>query len=137
MIVVVAVVLVAAVASGFMLSRWETGARAASTRHAGSAQLPTDGIPSTERVVSVPLADRVPARLPVEGVPSGWHVKEFAGRANVELVRDDMLALRLRSDRSSFVLYRDIQVDVQSHPWLSWSWKVVRLPSGADVRAPN
>ena len=137
LIVMVAVVLVAATASGFLLSRSDTGVRATSARHSGAAPLRTEGIPSTEATVTVPLADRVPARLPVEGVPPGWHLKEFAGRANVELVRDDALALRLRSDKSSFVLYRDIQVDVQSHPWLSWSWKVVRLPSGADVRAPN
>jgi len=62
-------------------------------------------------------------------------MKEFVGRAWVELVRDGTrLALRLRSERSSFALYRDVVVDLNAFPLLSWSWKVVRLPAGGDVR---
>ncbi len=137
LIVVVAVVLVAATASGFLFSRPDTGARATSTRYPGGAPTRPEVILSTEATIEIPLADRIPTRLPIEGVPPGWQLREFAGRANVELVRDDALALRLRSDRSSYVLYRDIRVDVQSHPWLSWSWKVVRLPSGGDVRTSS
>jgi len=133
LIVVVAVVLVAATASGFLFSRSDTGARATNARYPGAGAT-RPAVPSTEATIEIPLTDRIPARLPVEGIPSGWQLREFAGRANVELVRDDALALRLRSDRSSYVLYRDIRIDVQSHPWLSWAWKVVRLPSGGDVR---
>ncbi|MGH7332990.1 MAG: DUF3047 domain-containing protein [Candidatus Rokuibacteriota bacterium] len=134
---VVVVVLVAATASGFLFSRPDIGARATGTRHpSGNATRP-ETVLSTEATIEIPLTDRLPARLPVAGVPAGWHLKEFAGRANVELVRDDALALRLRSDRASFVLSRDVQIDVQSHPWLSWSWKIVRLPSGGDVRSAS
>jgi len=62
-------------------------------------------------------------------------MKEFAGRAWIELVRDGTrLALRLRSERSSFALYRDVVVDLNAFPFLSWSWKVVRLPAQGDVR---
>jgi len=81
------------------------------------------------------VADRVPPRLPVEGIPAGWTLKEFVGRASVELVRDGTrLALRLRSERSSFALYRDVVVDLNEFPFLSWSWTVVRLPAEGDVR---
>jgi hypothetical protein len=89
--------------------------------------------------VRVPLADLVPTRLPASGVPVGWGVIELAGSdAAVELVRNDgRLALRLRSLRDSFVLHRDIVLDLQRYPILSWSWKVARLPAGGDVREPG
>jgi hypothetical protein len=85
--------------------------------------------------VRVPVSDTRPARLPAPGTPAGWEVTEFAGDASVELVRSDgRLAVRLRSERTSFVLHRDVVVDVRRHSMLSWSWKVRRLPSGGDVR---
>ncbi|PYN74079.1 MAG: hypothetical protein DMD96_31580 [Candidatus Rokuibacteriota bacterium] len=92
-------------------------------------------LPDAEGRIRIRVADRVPPRLPADGVPVGWTVKEFAGRASVELVRDGThLALRLKSERSSFALYRDVVVDLNEFPFLSWSWKVVRLPADGDVR---
>jgi hypothetical protein len=83
----------------------------------------------------VTLSERPLPRLPAEGVPAGWELREFAGRAAVELVRSDgKLALRLRSDRASFVIYRDAVVDLREYPRLAWSWKVAQLPPGGDVR---
>src|SRR5207253_713867 len=85
--------------------------------------------------IRVRVSDRPPIRLPAEGVPAGWTVKEFVGHASVELVRDEArLALRLRSEHSSFAPYRDVVVDLGEFPFLSWSWKVVRLPPDGDVR---
>jgi hypothetical protein len=86
--------------------------------------------------IRVPLSDPMPWRLPVEGVPLGWQLKEFVGRALVELVRDDgHTALRLRSEYASFAVYRDVVVDLTRTPRLAWSWKVNRLPREGDVRA--
>lgn len=88
--------------------------------------------------VRVPVADEVPWRLPAGGVPPGWELREFSGEASVELVRNEgRLALRLRSERSSFALHRDVVLDVRRHPVLTWSWKVIRLPSHGDVRDPR
>ena len=85
--------------------------------------------------IRVSVADQVPARLPADGVPRGWQLKEFAGKAAVELVRSDgRLAVRLRSDRASFVLHRDVSVDLNDLPYLTWSWKVTQLPAAGDVR---
>ena len=85
--------------------------------------------------IRVSVADQVPARLPADGVPRGWQLKEFAGKAAVELVRSDgRLAVRLRSDRASFALHRDVVVDLTELPYLTWSWKVTRLPAAGDVR---
>ena len=88
--------------------------------------------------VRVPVSDKPPSLLPASGTPTGWELKEFAGEASIELVRaDGNLALRLRSDKSSFALHRDVVLDVRRHPILTWTWKVARLPLGGDVRDPH
>jgi hypothetical protein len=80
----------------------------------------------------------MPGRLPVTGVPQSWELREFTGKANVELVRSELgPALRLRSEQTSFALYRDVVIDLEELPMLSWSWKVTQLPTGGDVRQPT
>jgi hypothetical protein len=94
--------------------------------------------PDAEGRLRIPLADPVPWRLPAEGVPPGWEVKEFSGRATVGLERSEgRLALRLRSEQASFALLREVVVDLRELPYLSWWWKVVRLPAEGDVREPG
>ena len=91
-------------------------------------------VPNAEGL-SVPMSDDPPPRIPIEGVPSGWQLREFSGRAEVELVRGERaLAFRLRSSRTSFALYRDMVVSLDEFPTLAWSWKVAQLPAGGDVR---
>ena len=83
----------------------------------------------------VPMSDDPPPRVPIEGVPSGWQLREFTGRADVELVRGERaLAFRLRSTRTSFALYRDVVVSLDEFPTHAWSWNVAQLPNGGDVR---
>jgi hypothetical protein len=87
--------------------------------------------------IRVPVTDLVPSRLPADGTPRGWQLKEFTGQAAVEVVRSDgRLAVRMRSDRASFALHRDVIVDLAAFPYLTWSWKVTRLPLSGDVRDP-
>lgn len=87
--------------------------------------------------VRVPVADVVPWALPAEGAPAGWDVKPFVGKPDVELVRaDGRLALRLRSEASSFAVHRDVVVDPGVQSRLAWSWKVTRLPVDGDARDP-
>ena len=85
--------------------------------------------------LKIPMSDEPPFRLPALGVPVGWELREFAGRAEIELVRGDRaLAVRLRADRASFALYRDLVVGLDEFPALGWSWNIARLPTGGDVR---
>jgi len=92
-------------------------------------------LPDAAGRIVVRVADRVSRQLPVEGVPPGWTLREFAGRASIELVRAESgPALSLRSSQASFALYRDVIVDLREFPLLTWSWKVVRLPAAGDVR---
>ena len=108
-----------------------------------AARGPVAAIPTRRQVLAadadglkIPVSDDPPFRLPADGVPSGWELREFAGRAQVELVRGEGgLALHLRSERASFALYRDVVVSLDEFPMLAWSWKVTRLPAGGDVRA--
>jgi hypothetical protein len=93
-------------------------------------------VPDRWGQVRVPVSDLVPTRLPATGVPVGWEVTEFTGGdASVELVRTEgRLAIRLRSERNSFAVHRDLVLDVRRYPMLSWWWRVSRLPAGSDVR---
>lgn len=85
--------------------------------------------------VAVKIVDEIPARLPFAGVPLAWELKEFAGRAQVDVVMDeDRIVFRLASERSSYALYRDVVLDVKEFPLLTWSWKVTKLPAGGDIR---
>lgn len=100
----------------------------------GGGKLP---YPDASGRLRVRIADREPARLPAEGVPAGWMLKEFTGQPAIELVRaDGRLAARLRSERASFALYRDVVVELREFPYLSWTWKVTKLPVSGDVRDP-
>lgn len=87
-------------------------------------------------VVTIPLADGVTTpRLASGELPPAWSLKRFAGRAQFELVREDgRPVFRLASQGSSFALHRDVSVDLDQFPILSWSWKVTRLPARGDVR---
>lgn len=85
-------------------------------------------------VVAIPLADALPGgRLAPGELPPAWALKRFSGRAQFELTRDDgRQAFRLVSQASSFALHRDVSIDLQQFPVLTWSWKVVRLPRGDE-----
>ena len=117
------------------LSRLPTQLASGNTGSTGAALGRKPLVPDSEGRIRVRVSDRTPNRFPAEGIPAGWTAKEFEGHASVELVKDEArLALRLRSEHSSFALYRDVVVDLNEFPFLSWSWKVVRLPDQGDVR---
>lgn len=83
----------------------------------------------------VKIVDEIPPRLPFAGPPPGWELKEFVGRAQVEVVRDgERVVFRLLSEQTSFALYRDVTLDIKTFPLLTWSWKVIKLPTGGDIR---
>lgn len=95
---------------------------------------PPGELPPGDRV-AVEVSDIPPLKLPSFELPPEWNLKEFIGRAQVEVVREDSrLAFRLVSQRTSFALYRDVVLDLKQFPILTWWWKVVTLPTGGDVR---
>ena len=73
--------------------------------------------------------------LEASGVPAGWQVKEKSGKAAFAVVKDDgVAAVRLRSANTSFSLQKEVLVNLQQYPVLTWKWKVTKLPVGADFR---
>ncbi len=78
------------------------------------------------------------ATLGAHGVPPGWEKYETP-RGNpaydFTVIEDEgrrALALRSAGDRSTIA--HPVQVDLGTKPFLTWQWKVVRFPSGADLR---
>ncbi len=81
------------------------------------------------------ILDKAPPQLPLAGPPPGWEVKEFSGKARVEVVRaDEAAALHLVSDGTSFAVSKALDFELPKYPMLTWKWKVARLPKGGDVR---
>jgi len=76
--------------------------------------------------------------LGAHGIPSGWTAyATLGGRPAYDfaIVDDEgrrALGLKSRDDHSTIA--KEIHVDLEATPILEWSWKVVELPAGADVR---
>jgi len=72
------------------------------------------------------------------GVPHGWRAYETPGghpRYDFTVREDDgRRALDLRSADDHSTIAKEITVDLTVTPVLEWSWKVVTLPAGADLR---
>ncbi|MBI5328480.1 MAG: DUF3047 domain-containing protein [Deltaproteobacteria bacterium] len=76
------------------------------------------------------------SELKEKGVPVEWHVKEWKGRADAQIVDDGTAkgALHLKSNGTSTALYKEISLDIKDYPYLNWRWKVTKIPTGGDVR---
>jgi len=74
-------------------------------------------------------------KLDSNGVPQGWKLKKKTGKAEVAILREnnDKIAY-FRSVSASFSLEKPLNIDPKRCPYISWKWKVLRLPLGGDVR---
>jgi hypothetical protein len=72
------------------------------------------------------------------GVPAGWKKYETPGgrpRYDFTVVSEDGgRGLRVRSSDEHSTIAKEVHVDLRATPILEWSWKVVKLPEGGDVR---
>ena len=70
-----------------------------------------------------------------KGAPEGWELAEKSGHASLSLTNVDGLnALVMRSADTSFSVQRQVKVDLEQFPILTWKWKVTKLPTGGDFR---
>ena len=70
-----------------------------------------------------------------EGVPQGWKLKEKTGEAEFKILREDGETIAyFKSIAASFSLERPLSIDPKRYPYISWKWKVLRLPLGGDAR---
>ena len=98
-------------------------------------------------ILCAPVTLRADARMVVgdfslgadaRGVPKTWDLIEKSGSASLCLTNVDGLnALLMRSANTSFALQRQVKVDLEQFPILTWKWMVTRLPSGGDFRKPK
>ena len=72
------------------------------------------------------------------GVPPGWRPYATIGGNPVydfTVVEDEARrALRMRSVNEHSTIARDVTIKLAETPILEWSWKVTKLPAGADLR---
>lgn len=69
------------------------------------------------------------------GFPTGWRAQTEGGRANYTVRREDgrtYVHAESRADTCAIGLEKD--VDPAQTPWLSFTWRAVELPQGADER---
>ena len=111
-----------------MLSRRQVLAAAAASLVAGRARA------ADRRAVE----DWKAAPLGHHGIPPGWRAYETPGghpRYDFDVVEDGgRRALRMRSDSEHSTIAHELAVDLAATPMLTWSWKVVSFPAGADLR---
>ena len=70
-----------------------------------------------------------------EGVPQGWKLKEKTGEAEFKILSEDGEDIAyFKSIAASFSLERPLSIDPKRYPYISWKWKVLRLPLGGDAR---
>ena len=125
------------------ISSWAPAAGAAGLPQGGPTAAPSGDGKEARPTHPFPLPAVLPTPridLPVSPdggspVPGGWSLKEFIGKAMVKVEKvGEFFAVRLHSERASFGLHKDIEVDVASFPYLSWIWRVDVLPPQGDVR---
>ena len=68
-------------------------------------------------------------------LPEDWSVRVWQGTPDIEIVKEHKgSVLKLRSHQSNVALYKEVQVDLDQYPNLSWEWKVTELPVHGDAR---
>jgi len=56
---------------------------------------------------------------------AGWKEKKFSGNTHYQLVQQgDRIVLQAEADASASGLFKEITVDLTTHPYLNWEWKI-------------
>ncbi len=101
-----------------------------------AVQLPGPAYAQEENMIVTDFA-LSPVQTNSDQLPKGWALKVWHGKADVRLIRDynrHAKVLRMRSEKASVSIYREVKLDLKKFPVLSWKWKVTKLPKGADAR---
>ena len=99
-------------------------------------QCPVSAIAQNKKII---LADATLSPTPPTSrkLPKGWALKVWHGKADIRLIQEknqDAKVLRMRSKKTSISIHRELKLDLKKFPFLSWKWKVTKLPKGADAR---
>jgi len=70
-----------------------------------------------------------------KGVPIDWELKENEGTPQISIIKEgNDHVLHLLSDKASFGITKEIEVDLKEYPFLNFRWKAMELPTGGDFR---
>jgi hypothetical protein len=71
-----------------------------------------------------------------KGIPVGWILEKTPGSSSKIAIggEKENHFLHLLSMGDSFGLRKEISFDIRKYPYLSWRWKVSKLPQGGDLR---
>jgi hypothetical protein len=98
----------------------------------------TAAYPTPVRAVEVLVEDWTRQEMGATGVPSGWMAYPTIGgrpRYDFAVVEEDgHRALHVKARDEHSTIAREVVVDLKVTPILEWTWKIVRLPAGADIR---
>jgi len=55
----------------------------------------------------------------------GWEEKEFVNQSNYHLVKQgDQMVLHAEAEASASGLFKEVVIDLRTHPYINWQWKV-------------
>jgi len=80
--------------------------------------------------------DRFSKGVNAEEIPVGWILEktpDSRSKIAIEGEKENHF-LRLLSVGDAFGLRKDMSFDIRESPYLSWRWKVRKLPTGGDIR---
>lgn len=63
----------------------------------------------------------------------GWRVLSFENKKNNIYQQDEQDVIRVQTNSSVSVLYKDVQVNLAETPQLSWSWRVDEMVPATDL----
>jgi len=70
-----------------------------------------------------------------KGIPIDWELKEKEGTPIIKLEKEEGInVLHLTSEKSSFGVAKEIDIDIKEYPYLNFRWKVIELPRNGDFR---
>lgn len=73
--------------------------------------------------------------LEKNSLPASWKLSVRTGTADAGIVPEgNSQILHFKCIEASFSLERSLQVDPADYPYISWTWKAVRLPLRGDLR---
>jgi len=101
------------------------------------ALLGVAGVPSAQPAAQVVEDWSGMAGSPGKPPPSWrFYAKAASLKFPLDIVTDGgHRALRLKTDRYSVRLARQVEVDLKTRPVLTWEWKALTLPAKGDVRS--
>jgi hypothetical protein len=69
------------------------------------------------------------------GIPVDWEIVKKVGSPSLDIKQENNeFFLHLISEKTSFGLKKNISIDIKKYPYITFAWRVEKLPENADFR---